>query len=64
MGLTLCLPPGLVLNASTGTITGSAFSSAAGNTNDCTVSATDAAGTALVNPNDPSQPALSCPMIL
>lgn len=58
------LPAGLVLNASTGTITGSAFSSAAGNTYDFTVSASDAAGTALVNPNDPSQPALSYSMTL
>jgi hypothetical protein len=58
------LPAGLVLNASTGTITGSAFSSAAGNTYDFTVSATDATGTALVNPNDPSQPALSYSMTL
>lgn len=58
------LPAGLVLNASTGTITGSAFSSAAGNTYDFTVSATDAAGTALVNPGDPNQPALSYSMTL
>jgi hypothetical protein len=58
------LPAGLVLNASTGTITGSAFSSAAGNSYDFTVSATDAGGTALVNPNDPSQPALSYSMTL
>ena len=58
------LPGGLVLNASTGTITGSALSSAAGNTYDFTVSATDAAGTTLVNPNDPSQPPLSYSMTL
>jgi hypothetical protein len=58
------LPAGLVLNASTGTVTGSAFSSAAGNTYDFTVSATDAAGAPLTNPNDPSQPALSYSMTL
>ncbi len=58
------LPAGLVLNASTGTITGSAFSSAAGNSYDFTVSATDAAGTVLVNGGDPNQPALSYSMTL